>query len=75
MSNKETFKIQVCESNTKIIDVQAESINEAFKKAGQMYIDGEILFTGDYGSGHEQSYIEAREYCGDPETTGQYRTI
>jgi len=39
----ETFKIEVKETLTRIIDIEADSIEEAFFKVREMYRDEEIV--------------------------------
>lgn len=43
----ETFKIEIQEFLSKIIDIEAENINEAVSKTKKMYQNGEIILDSD----------------------------
>ena len=37
-----TFEIEICETNTKLVSVNALSLEEAIAKVTDMYLEGEI---------------------------------
>lgn len=62
------YKIEITETYSRVVEVEAESVGEAFLKAGTLYDKGEIKLEAKHKGGYELKEFEEVKKGGNNES-------